>query len=116
MAAVFYVEPFATYDIDLFYKPATDAFDAGVPQIFDKLRQQGWTIESGHLLCAGFPVQFLAGSGLSSEAIEHAVTTNFDGVPAKVFRAEHIVAIAVQVGRAKDRSRIAQMLEQSKID
>src|SRR3954471_10160130 len=116
MAAIFYVEPFATFDIDLFYKPATDAFDAGVPQIFVQLQQRGWVIEGGHLLCAGFPVRFLAGSGLTAEAIEEAVTTNFEGVPTKVFRAEHIIAIAAQVGRAKDRSRIAQMLEQSKID
>ena len=116
MAAIFYVEPFATFDIDLFYKPATNAFDAGVPQIFNWLLQRGWVSEGGHLLCAGFPVQFLAGSGLTTEAIEQAVTTDFEGVPGKVFRAEYIIAIAAQVGRAKDRSRIAQMLEQSQID
>lgn len=116
MAAIFYVDPFSTFDIDLFYKPATEALDAGVPQIFEKLRQRGWTVEGGHLLCAGFPVQFLAGSGLTAEAIEQAVATSFEGVPTKVFRAEHIVAIAAQVGRAKDQSRIAQMLDQSKLD
>jgi hypothetical protein len=116
MAAIFYVEPFATFDIDLFYKPASDAFDAGVPQIFERLTKQGWTTEGGHLLCAGFPVQFLAGSGLTAEAIQNAVATNFEGVPTKVFRAEYIIAIAAHVGRAKDRSRIVQMLEQSKFD
>jgi predicted nucleotidyltransferase len=116
MAAIFYVEPFATFDIDLFYQPASDAFDAGMPQIFAYLQQRGWLSEGGHLLYAGFPVQFLAGNGLTAEAIENAVPTNFEGVPAKVFRAEHIIAIAAQVGRAKDRSRIAQMLEQSQVD
>jgi hypothetical protein len=116
MAAIFYVEPFATFDVDLFYKPATDAFDGGVPQIFVHLQQRGWVVEGAHLLCGGFPVQFLAGSGLTAEAIEQAVATSFEGVPAKVFRAEYIIAIAAQVGRAKDRSRVAQMLEQSQVD
>jgi SOS response regulatory protein OraA/RecX len=37
-------------------------------------------------------------------------------VPAKVFRAEHIVAIAASVGRAKDKARIEQMLQQSGLD
>ena len=116
MAAVFYVEPFTTYDIDLFYKPKTNALDADFPRIFEALRNQGWTIEGAHLLCQGFPVQFLAGSGLTGEAIEDAVQTSFEGVPTKVFRAEHILAIAAQVGRDKDRSRIAQILEQTEID
>ena len=116
MAAIFYVEPFTTFDIDLFYKPKTNAFDANVPQIFEALRQHGWTVEGTHLLCKGFPVQFLAGNGLTAEAVEQAMNTSFQGVPTKVFRAEHIIAIAAQVGRDKDRSRIAQMLEQTEID
>ena len=35
---------------------------------------------------------------------------------AKVFRAEHIVAIAASVGRAKDKSRIEQLLQQADLD
>jgi predicted nucleotidyltransferase len=116
MAAIFYVEPFTTFDIDLFYATKSNALDAGIPQIFEAAQKRGWTIEGAHLLCKGFPVQFLTASGLTAEAIEKAVTTSFEGVPTKVFRAEHIVAIAAQVGRAKDRSRIAQILEQTEID
>ena len=40
----------------------------------------------------------------------------FEGVPARVFRAEHIVAIAASVGRAKDKARIEQMLQQVDLD
>ncbi|MGB7746724.1 MAG: hypothetical protein WBN75_05475 [Verrucomicrobiia bacterium] len=35
----------------------------------------------------------------------------FEGVPARVFRAEHIVAIAASVGRKKNLARIEQMLQ-----
>jgi hypothetical protein len=40
----------------------------------------------------------------------------FEGVPAKVFRAEHIVAIAAGVGRPKDKARIEQLLRQGDLD
>lgn len=116
MAAVFYVEPFATFDIDLFYKPPSDSIDANIPSIFSTLQNRGWKIDGPHLLCSGFPVQFLAAAGLTAEALENAIPTHFENVPSKVFRAEHIIAIAAQVGRAKDKSRIAQMLDQSEID
>ena len=41
---------------------------------------------------------------------------DYEGVPAKVFRAEHIVAIAASVGRAKDKARIELLLQQADLD
>ncbi len=41
---------------------------------------------------------------------------DYEGVPAKVFRTEHIVAIAASVGRAKDKARIEQLLQQADLD
>jgi len=40
---------------------------------------------------------------LTEEAVRETEHINYEGVPAKVFRAEHIVAIAASVGRAKDK-------------
>ena len=64
----------------------------------------------------GFPVQFLAASGLTEEAVREAERIDYEGVPARVFRAEHIVAIAASVGRAKDKARIEQLLQQADVD
>ena len=61
-------------------------------------------------------MQFLAASGLTTEAVCEAKRIDYEGVPAKVFRAEHIVAIAASVGRAKDKARIEQLLEQADLD
>jgi hypothetical protein len=80
------------------------------------LQAQGWQVEREHLLVRGFPVPFLAASGLTEEAVREAERIEFEGVPAKVFRAEHIVAIAAGVGRAKDKARIEQMLQQADLD
>jgi len=40
----------------------------------------------------------------------------FERVPAKVFRAEHVVAIAASVGRPKDQAPIEQLLQQADLD
>lgn len=64
----------------------------------------------------GFPVQFLAAHGLTDEAVREAERIEFESVPARVFRAEHIVAIAASVGRPKDKARIEQLLQQADLD
>lgn len=61
-------------------------------------------------------MQFLAAHGLTEEAVRDAERMEFEGVSAKVFRAEHIVAVAASVGRAKDKARIEQMLQQADLN
>jgi hypothetical protein len=48
--------------------------------------------------------------------VREAEKFDYEGVPAKVFRAEHIIAIAASVGRAKDKVRIEQLLQQADLD
>lgn len=116
LAAIHYIEPFATYDADIFFIPADKGLTAGIPAIYTHLKSQGWQVDREHLMVKGFPVQFLAAQGLTEEAVREARRIKFEGVPAKVFRAEHIVAIAAGVGRNKDLARIEQMLQQADLD
>jgi hypothetical protein len=116
LAAIYYVEPFTTYDADIFFIPSDKGLSAGIPAIYAHLQAQGWQAEGEHLLVRGFPVQFLAAHGLTDEAVREAERIDYEGVPAKVFRAEHIVAIAASVGRAKDKARIEQLLQQTDLD
>jgi hypothetical protein len=116
LAAIYYVEPFTTYDADIFFIPEDKGLTAGIPAIYSFLQSKGWRSEHEHLLVRGFPVQFLAAHGLTEEAVREAERFDYEGVPAKVFRAEHIVAIAVSVGRAKDKARVEQLLQQADID
>jgi len=116
LAAIYYVEPFTTYDADIFFVPVDKGLTAGIPAIYAFLQSQGWQVEHEHLLIRGFPVQFLAADGLTEEAVREAAPIDYEGVPAKVFRAEHIIAIAASVGRAKDTARIEQMLQQAEVD
>lgn len=116
LAAIYYVEPFATYDADIIFVAKDKTLSAGIPAIYAYLQSKGWRVEREHLLVNDFPVQFLAASGLTEEAVRRANRIEYQGVPAKVFRPEHIIAIAASVGRHKDLARIEQMLEQTEID
>jgi len=87
-----------------------------MPAIYSHLQSKGWRVEREHLLIKDFPVQFLAASGLTEEAVREANPIQFEGVQAKVFRPEYIIAIATSVGRHKDLARIEQLISQAKID
>jgi hypothetical protein len=116
LAAIYYTEPVTTYDADIIFIASDKTLSAGMPAIYSYLQSKGWRVEREHLLIKGFPVQFLAASGLTEEAVREAKQIQYEGVPAKVFRAEYIVAIAASVGRHKDLARIEQLMSQAKID
>ena len=59
-------------------------------------------------------MQFVpAFSPLTEEALKHADTADFEGVPFRVVRADYLATIALSVGRAKDYARILALLESS---
>lgn len=116
LAAIYYVEPFTTYDADIIFIAAEESLGAGIPAIYSHLQSKGWRVEREHLLVKDFPVQFLAAAGLTEEAVHHAKPIDYEGISAKVFTPEYIVAIAASVGRHKDLARIEQMLQQTTID
>ena len=116
LAAIRYTEPFATYDADIFFVPADTGLSAGIPAIYAHLESLGHSIDREHTLIRGFPVQWLAAHRLTEEAVREALPIEFEGIEGRIFRAEHLIAIAASVGRTKDRARIEQMLEQADLD
>ena len=116
LAAIYYTEPITTYDADIIFVASDETLSAGIPAIYSHLQSKGWRVEREHLLIGNFPVQFLAASGLTEEAVREARPVQYESVPAKVFRPEYIIAIAASVGRHKDFARIEQMFDQVKID
>jgi hypothetical protein len=74
-------------------------------------------IASQYIVISGWPVQFLpAGSPLLQEALAAAVEKDVDGTGARVFTPEHIAAIALDTGRAKDKARVLQFIEAGVLD
>ena len=110
VGATFYLEPVATLDVDVFvaFAPQPGQLLISPRPIFDYLTARGCTVEGEYIVIAGWPVQFLPPTGpLVEEALAQVATVNVAGTPARVFTAEHLAAIALQTGRAKDKARAA---------
>ncbi len=119
VGATFYLEPVATLDVDVFagFKPAPGHLIVSLQPIFNYLKAKGCAMEGEYVIIGGWPVQFLgAGTPLGEEALRESVRKDVDGTPSQVFTAEHLAAIALQTGRAKDKARVLQFVEAGAID
>jgi hypothetical protein len=119
VGATFYLEPVATLDVDIFvvFRSEPGRLLTSPKPIFDYLKARGGTMEGEYIMIDGWPVQFLPPTGpLVEEALVEAVETDVEGTPARVFTGEHLAAIALQTGRAKDKARLLQFVESGVLD
>ena len=118
MAATFYVEPVLTFDLDVFIVlPGTSGALLTLSPLYEALRAQGYREEKECVNIEGVPVQFLpAYNALVEEALAEAREMMYEATPTRVLRAEHLLAIALQTGRAKDRERVRLLREQASLD
>jgi len=119
-AAGFHGEPLATRDVDafVFVDPAPGSLLVSLEPVFNRLKELGFgEFEEEGLLVHGFPVKFLSASpGLESEAIDSAMVFCWDLHQVRVMRPEHLAAIALTVGRPKDRARLVYLAELPQFD
>lgn len=119
VGATFYLDPSATLDVDIFVTlpvaPASSLLS--LTPIYEYLTACGGRIEGEYIVIGEWPVQFLPPcDALEREAIDEAMQTEVERVTTWVMRAEHLAAIALRTGRAKDHARILQFLEQNAVD
>ncbi|HSA09277.1 MAG TPA: hypothetical protein P5205_02800 [Candidatus Paceibacterota bacterium] len=78
---------------------------------------RGYQAQGEYVIIEGWHVQFLPpGDALGEEALAQAIETRLDDVSTWVMTAEHMVALALQVSRPKDCTRILQFIEAGVID
>ncbi|MCF7707723.1 MAG: hypothetical protein K9N52_02340 [Verrucomicrobia bacterium] len=119
VGATFYVEPMATLDVDVFvlFRQSPDETLISLAPIYTYCMKKGFEARGEYVLIGGWPVQFLPPSNaLIDEAIAEAVETDVEGATTRIMSAEHLAAIALQLGRAKDHARILQFLEAGCLD
>ena len=103
-----------TKDIDVFVMlPASSGgILLTLGPIYDYLLARGFSTESQHTIIGGWAVEFVPpGTPLVEEALNQAVERDVNGVTTRVFTAEHLAAICLQVGRAKDHDRVSRFVE-----
>jgi hypothetical protein len=114
VGATFYLEPVRTVDVDVFVAiiPEAGRFILTPKPIYDYLSARGYLSSGEYIIIEGWPVQFLPPTGgLVEEAIAQAREADVEGERTFVISAEHLVAIALETGRAKDKARIVQFVE-----
>jgi len=119
VGATFYLEPVATLDVDIFvsFKAQSGSLILSLQPIFDYLKVHGGVLEGEHVMVAGWPVQILpSNTTLVEEALAQAVEKDVVGTIARVFTPEHLAAIALQTGRAKDKARLLSFVESGVLD
>jgi hypothetical protein len=120
VAANLYIEVADTIDVDVFIvlDPPPGQSLVSTRPIYSYLESQGFSLnKEGLPLVFGWPIQFLpADKPLVQEALDESIERDIDGVPMRVFTAEHLAAIAFDVGRPKDRLRLDQFRGEKAID
>lgn len=117
MAGFFYAEAVVTEDLDAFVLLKSSGGLVSLSPIYDFLKQRGAIEEREHLWLAGTLVQVIpAYDALTEEAVREAIEKTVGQTKTKVMRVEHLIAIALRTGRAKDFARITLFLEQAEVD
>src|SRR5437016_577821 len=118
VAAIYYLEPFDTADLDVFVQVETSGSDLMIlAPIYEYLVKRGYKATGEFIYIEGFPVQFLpVFNPLTEEAVRKAQLIKYARVTTRIMRPEHLVAIMLDTGRPKDYLRISMFLEQGKVD
>jgi hypothetical protein len=117
IAAIYYLEPFDTADLDIFVQVNATGSDLMIlAPIYQYLTEQGYEPKGEFIYIEGIPAQFLpVFNPLTEEAVEKAQTIKYARVATRIMRAEHLVAIMLNTGRPKDYLRISMFLEQGAV-
>lgn len=119
VAALFYIEPIETHDLDVFISlPQTqNGTLLSLDGVYDYLTTKGYVPEQDHVVVEGVPVQFLVPSTpLVEEAMSEASEREYGPQKVAVMQPEYLVAIMAEVNRPKDRIRLALFLDQAALD
>ena len=113
IAAFYYLEPAATFDVDIFIPREPKAGELlSLAPIYEYLQARGYHEKGETVAIADWEVQFIpAYNPLVREALAAAKTVDLEGTGTRVLPAEHLMAIALQTGRNKDFARLVQFLE-----
>ena len=119
IATIFYVEPFFTYDLDVFIIISDTEKKQNLillSPIYGYLEAKGYKWKGEHIIIEGVPVQFIPADELEKEAVTRAKAVEYEGVKTRVMAPEYLVAVLLRTGRKKNLEKIEKLLEQTKID
>ncbi|HEU4886720.1 MAG TPA: hypothetical protein VFV49_02460 [Thermoanaerobaculia bacterium] len=119
MALIFWSEPTATFDLDVFVSLKQDGILVSLDRIYAWSRARGYPEEAEHIVISGVPVQIIpTPNQLASEAVSAAADLVYDGQPIRVIRPEYLIAMYLEeTARTRKRlERVATLLDEGNLD
>ena len=115
IATLFYIEPIATFDLDIFIiLPEDNRFLVSLSPLYEWLKDKGYNTVKEYVIIEEIPVQFIpVYNDLVKEAVFNAVKKKYKDTATFVLRPEYLLAIMLQVNRPKDKMRILRLLDEA---
>lgn len=117
IAALFYIEPITTFDLDIFViRPESSGLIVFLSPIYAWLEEKGYHPDNEQVIIEGVPVQFIPTyNDLVSDAVSNAVEQRYGNTVTRVLSAEYLIAIMLQTYRAKDKDRLVKFMDEADI-
>lgn len=114
IAHFFYIEPSATYDLDIMIRIKPDLNKLSpLTEIYEWAHKNKYEIKDEHIIIEDIPVQFLPEyNSLIEEAVGNAAAVIIFDTGTFIIKPEYLMAIMLQTNRSKDRERLLQFFEQ----
>jgi hypothetical protein len=121
IAAVYYLEPYQTDDLDIFIPVSAVAFpEAGLVSlepIYSYLNSLGYAAVKEGVFIEDWLVQFIpAFETVQDEALIHAREVTYGDTTTKIFSPEYLAAELLRSGRPKDQVRVGALIESGNLN
>ena len=118
IAALFYIEPIATFDLDIFgILPEQSSLLVSLSPIYSWFEKHGYHPDKKQVIIEGIAVQIIpVYNDLVKEGVINAEKKKYGKIITRVLGPEYMIAIMLQTFRPKDRDRLIRFLEETEID
>ena len=121
IAAVYYIEPYETDDLDIFIPVSAVAVGTAdlvsLEPLYSYLAKLGYQAVKEGVMIEDWLVQFIPTfEKLQDEALDAALTVSYGSIETKVFSPEYLAAELLRSGRLKDQVRVIALIKTEKLD
>lgn len=118
IAALFYIEPVATFDLDIFIiLPESSGPLISLSPIYSWFTDRGYKPSQEQIIIEGIAVQFIpVYNDLVKDGVLSAAEKKYGNTLTRVLKPEYLIALMLQTYRSKDKERLSKFLQETTID
>ncbi|MDD5672837.1 MAG: hypothetical protein PHC61_01620 [Chitinivibrionales bacterium] len=118
IAALFYIEPVATFDLDIFIiLPESSSPLISLSPIYSWFSDRGYKPSQEQIVIEGIAVQFIpVYNDLVRDGVLDAAEKKYGNTPTRVLKPEYLITLMLQTYRSKDKERLSKFLQETTID